>query len=95
MSHPQYQSSFHSELLSFIISSLTLYRLRERELQLQSDLTTASREINRLRVNIKAAAVGRGERGSSGPAQPALTSASLAALSLRSPPGEPDRDRQH
>ena len=29
------------------------FRLRERELQLQSDLTTASREINRLRINLK------------------------------------------
>ena len=32
---------------------LFLFRLRERELQLQSDLTTASREINRLRLNVK------------------------------------------
>jgi len=65
-------------------------RLRERELQLQSDLTTASREINRLRVNIKQAGGGR----ASSTSHPALTSASLAALSLRSPPSE-DRDRQH
>jgi len=68
-------------------------RLRERELQLQSDLTTASREINRLRVNIKQAGSaregGREERGRPAP----LSSASLAALSLRSPPE--DRDRQH
>jgi len=69
-------------------------RLRERELQLQSDLTTASREINRLRVNIKQA-TGRDGRvtGQTNP-HPALTSASLAALSLRAPPSE-DRDRQH
>lgn len=65
-------------------------RLRERELQLQSDLTTASREINRLRVNIKQAGNTRGEELR----RPApLSSASLAALSLRNPPE--DRDRQH
>jgi len=68
-------------------------RLRERELQLQSDLTTASREINRLRVNIKQA-TGRDGRTSQSTPHPALTSASLAALSLRAPPSE-DRDRQH
>jgi len=71
-------------------------RLRERELQLQSDLTTASREINRLRVNIKQA-TGRADGRSSSQqnnSHPALTSASLAALSLRAPPNE-DRDRQH
>merc|ERR1719427_2406120 len=72
-------------------------RLRERELQLQSDLTTASREINRLRVNIKQAGSNsnssRGaEEGSSRRPTP-LSSASIAALSLRSPPEE--RDRQH
>jgi len=73
-------------------------RLRERELQLQSDLTTASREINRLRVNIKQAGSSRGgeegsnsSRSSSRPTP--LSSASIAALSLRSPPEE--RDRQH
>merc|ERR1719445_2631865 len=65
-------------------------RLRERELQLQSDLTTASREINRLRMNIKQA-TGRDVRDSH-----PLTSASLAALSLRSPPApDTERDRQH
>jgi len=68
-------------------------RLRERELQLQSDLTTASREINRLRVNIKQA-TGREGRNTQSTPHPALTSASLAALSLRAPPSE-DRDRQH
>merc|ERR1719233_1898994 len=68
-------------------------RLRERELQLQSDLTTASREINRLRVNIKQA-TGRDGRTSQSTSHPALTSASLAALSLRAPHSE-DRDRQH
>jgi len=73
-------------------------RLRERELQLQSDLTTASREINRLRVNIKQAGSnssssrGGGDEGSSRRPTP-LSSASIAALSLRSPPEE--RDRQH
>ena len=72
-------------------------RLRERELQLQSDLTTASREINRLRVNIKQAGSnsssrGAGEEGNSRRPTP-LSSASIAALSLRSPPEE--RDRQH
>ena len=30
-----------------------IFRLRERELQLGSDLSIASREINRLRVEIK------------------------------------------
>ena len=66
------------------------FRLRERELQLQSDLTTASREINRLRMNIKQA-TGRDVRDSH-----PLTSASLAALSLRSPPApDTERDRQH
>ena len=70
------------------------FRLRERELQLQSDLTTASREINRLRMNIKQA-TGRDVRDSHQPHQP-LTSASLAALSLRAPPApDTDRDRQH
>ena len=76
-------------------------RLRERELQLQSDLTTASREINRLRVNIKQAGSNNnnssrgGEEGSSsrGSRPTPLSSASIAALSLRSPPEE--RDRQH
>ena len=71
-------------------------RLRERELQLQSDLTTASREINRLRVNIKQAGSSRGgeEGSSSRSSRPTpLSSASIAALSLRSPPEE--RDRQH
>ena len=73
-------------------------RLRERELQLQSDLTTASREINRLRVNIKQAGSNSsrgGEEGSSSrSSRPTpLSSASIAALSLRSPPEE--RDRQH
>lgn len=66
-------------------------RLRERELQLQSDLTTASREINRLRVNIKQSS---NMRGTNAPLPSApLSSASIAALSLRSPPE--DRDRQH
>jgi len=71
-------------------------RLRERELQLQSDLTTASREINRLRMNIKQATGGRNDpRDSHGGGHPhtGLTSASLASLSLRSPPS--DTDRQH
>jgi len=69
-------------------------RLRERELQLQSDLTTASREINRLRMNIKQA-TGRDVRDVRDSHQP-LTSASLAALSLRSAPApDTDRDRQH
>jgi len=71
-------------------------RLRERELQLQSDLTTASREINRLRVNIKQAGSNSsrsGEEGSSSRRPTPLSSASIAALSLRSPPEE--RDRQH
>merc|ERR1719445_2557096 len=68
-------------------------RLRERELQLQSDLTTASREINRLRVNIKQAASGHTQRSSDHPrsndgGHPGLTSASLASLSLRSPPSD-------
>ena len=71
-------------------------RLRERELQLQSDLTTASREINRLRVNIKQAGSNStsraGEEASRSRPTP-LSSASIAALSLRSPPEE--RDRQH
>merc|ERR1712130_934175 len=71
-------------------------RLRERELQLQSDLTTASREINRLRVNIKQAGSnsssssrGGGDEASSRRPTP-LSSASIAALSLRSPPEERD-----
>lgn len=69
------------------------FRLRERELQLQSDLTTASREINRLRMNIKQA-TGRDVRDRD--SHPQLTSASLAALSLRSPPApDTERDRQH
>merc|ERR1719445_2863269 len=68
-------------------------RLRERELQLQSDLTTASREINRLRMNIKQAASGHTQRSSDHPrsndgGHPGLTSASLASLSLRSPPSD-------
>jgi len=71
-------------------------RLRERELQLQSDLTTASREINRLRVNIKQAGSNStsraGEEANRSRPTP-LSSASIAALSLRSPPEE--RDRQH
>ena len=49
-------------------------RLRERELQLQSDLTTTSREIKRLRVNIKQA-MGRDGRTSQSMPHPALTSA--------------------
>ena len=75
-------------------------RLRERELQLQSDLTTASREINRLRVNIKQAGSSSSSRGGEGSSSSSrssrptpLSSASIAALSLRSPPEE--RDRQH
>ena len=80
-----------------LLNYLLCFRLRERELQLQSDLTTASREINRLRMNIKQAASGSsrssdgGQGGHGG--HPGLTSASLASLSLRSPP--PDSDRQH
>ena len=88
---------------SFIIAHVshsfdaTLFsRLRERELQLQSDLTTASREINRLRVNIKQAGSNStsraGEEANRSRPTP-LSSASIAALSLRSPPEE--RDRQH
>ena len=73
---------------------LLCFRLRERELQLQSDLTTASREINRLRMNIKqAASAGSGGQARAGD-QHQLTSASLASLSLRSTP-DTDRDRQH
>ena len=76
---------------SCLIFNIFCSRLRERELQLQSDLTTASREINRLRMNIKQA-TGREVRDS----HPPLTSASLAALSLRAPPApDTDRDRQH
>merc|ERR1712173_276544 len=66
-------------------------RLRERELQLQSDLTTASREINRLRMNIKQAGSNStsraGEEANRSRPTP-LSSASIAALSLRSPPEE-------
>ena len=40
--------------------NVNFFRLRERELQLQSDLTTASREINRLR---KEMATGPGAKG--------------------------------
>ena len=86
---------------SFIIAHVShfndvVFRLRERELQLQSDLTTASREINRLRVNIKQAGSNStsraGEETNRSRPTP-LSSASIAALSLRSPPEE--RDRQH
>ena len=78
----------------YLPNYLLCFRLRERELQLQSDLTTASREINRLRMNIKqAASAGSGSQARAGD-QHQLTSASLASLSLRSTP-DTDRDRQH
>jgi len=80
-------------------------RLRERELQLQSDLTTASREINRLRINLKQSnsTSSSSSHASSGHAPSSgghighapLTSASLGALSLRSPPSEQRDQRQH
>ena len=93
----QFVYNSHGPVL-LIFSNLPIFRLRERELQLQSDLTTASREINRLRMNIKQAASGHTQRSSDHPrsndgGHPGLTSASLASLSLRSPPS--DSDRQH
>ena len=83
-----------NKLYPALLNYLLCFRLRERELQLQSDLTTASREINRLRMNIKqAASAGSGGQARAGD-QHQLTSASLASLSLRSTP-DTDRDRQH
>ena len=89
----RYQIFWHFLTCSDIFWHVLILRLRERELQLQSDLTTASREINRLRMNIKqAASTTHAQRPDTG-GHPGLTSASLASLSLRSPPS--DSDRQH